>query len=489
MITTLLACCRPVKKAWSHSAFALILLSSATSFAAPAAPVADLDAWIQSETSVATAKLLANISPAGTATGAVIASPSRANPDYFYHWIRDAGLVMEVVQELSEQTFNKEEQQRYSKLMFDYVDFSRRNQLTANPSGGPSDGGLGEPKFNVDGSAFTKGWGRPQNDGPAIRANTLIRLANRLLTQGREDYVHAKLYDARIPAETVIKADLEYVSHHWREKSFDVWEEVFGQHFYTRMVQRRSLIQGADLADRLGDGAAASWYRSQAREIEGELLNHWDGQIIRATRDGGEFKASGLDTAVILGVLHAGLNDGFMSLTDDRVLSTVERIKNDFKGRYAINWRDTDFDGQLLGTAMGRYPEDKYTGYNSEGLGNPWYLLTNALGEFYYKAARRFSEDKQITVSKVNTRFFQSLPLAKHLQLRVGQVYGEKDAAFREIVRAMREAGDAALRRTKLHAASDGSLDEQMNRDNGYAQGARDLTWSYASMLTAIWAR
>src|SRR5688500_16671266 len=29
---------------------------------------------------------------------------------------------------------------------------------------------LGEPKFQADGSAFNDPWGRPQNDGPAIRA-------------------------------------------------------------------------------------------------------------------------------------------------------------------------------------------------------------------------------------------------------------------------------------------------------------------------------
>ena len=33
------------------------------------------------------------------------------------------------------------------------------------------------------------------------------------------------------------------------------------------------------------------------------------------------------------------------------------------------------------------------------------------------------------------------------------------------------------------------SLAEQINRDSGYMQGARDLTWSYAALLSAIRAR
>jgi len=45
------------------------------------------------------------------------------------------------------------------------------------------------------------------------------------------------------------------------------------------------------------------------------------------------------------------------------------------------------------------------------------------------------------------------------------------------------------LVRVKFHVDSDGQMSEQMNRWSGYLQGARDLTWSYASFLTALEAR
>src|SRR4051812_28414606 len=61
------------------------LLSSAASSGA-----ASFDSWLGFEANKAREGLLANISPAGTARGAVVASPSRAAPDYYYHWIRDA---------------------------------------------------------------------------------------------------------------------------------------------------------------------------------------------------------------------------------------------------------------------------------------------------------------------------------------------------------------------------------------------------------------
>ena len=63
------------------------------------------------------------------------------------------------------------------------------------------------------------------------------------------------------------------------------------------------------------------------------------------------------------------------------------------------------------------------------------------------------------------------------------------DPAFRDILAALRLAGDAELRRVRFHAASDGSLTEQFDRTNGFEKSARDLTWSYASFLTALQQR
>jgi glucoamylase len=41
----------------------------------------------------------------------------------------------------------------------DYVSSSARIQQIDNPSGSVTSGGLGEPKFNIDETAFTGAWG------------------------------------------------------------------------------------------------------------------------------------------------------------------------------------------------------------------------------------------------------------------------------------------------------------------------------------------
>ncbi|RYZ76521.1 MAG: hypothetical protein EOP05_04760, partial [Proteobacteria bacterium] len=49
--------------------------------------------------------------------------------------------------------------------------------------------------------------------------------------------------------------------------------------------------------------------------------------------------------------------------------------------------------------------------------------------------------------------------------------------------------GESFLDRVRIHGNPDGSLSEQINRDNGYMMGARELTWSHAETLHAIAAR
>lgn len=50
-----------------------------------------------------------------------------------------------------------------------YISAQASLQTVSDPSGGLSTGGLGEPKYNVDETAFTGDWCRPQRDGPALR--------------------------------------------------------------------------------------------------------------------------------------------------------------------------------------------------------------------------------------------------------------------------------------------------------------------------------
>lgn len=435
--------------------------------------------WMEEQADLSRLMMLRNISPSGAARGAVIASPSKSDPDYFYHWIRDAALVMNSVVRMYYSARTASDKSYYDQVLTDYIRFSRLNQLTKTITG------LGEPKFHADGRAFDGPWGRPQNDGPALRAITLSYLAFVWIREGKTKQVQEMLYDGKHPnaSNSIIKMDLEYVANHWQQKSYDLWEEISGYNFYTHMTQRRALVLGAQLASKLGDVHAASYYLKQAQGIQNYLASYWDPnrRIVVSTRErnkGIDYKSSGMDSSVILASLHSLGSDGFMSPIDDRLLSTFERITTTFKHIYAVN-----SNASYPAVAIGRYPEDRYNGHNSESEGNPWFLTTAGFGEFLHQAANLFQARGGITVNSVNYGFFKLMGL----ELQAGQ-YPKNHGQFAAILQALRQNGDAFIARAGFHSDR-GRMPEQINRNSGHSQGARDLTWSYASFLTAYWSR
>ena len=446
--------------------------------------------WISIEAGVSFTKLLANISPADAARGIMVASPSRQEPNYYFHWVRDAALSMDVIVRGGILVLPAAQR---TQMMDDYINLNLSMQKSSAPTG------LGEPKFNIDGTPWTLPWGRPQNDGAALRALSLSRYAEELLSNGQGAYVSAKLYDSAMPSSTVIKRDLEYVSHHWSEPSFDLWEEAKGDHFYTRIVQLAALRKGAEIAAAMNDPGAASFYSTQASAIEASLDGFWDNAgFFRSTINyvtDNRGKNSGLDSAVVLGVLHADLSMGgnlhgvHFAPSDSRVMATVERLEEAFHPIYAINDSSRFPD---IGTAIGRYPEDVYSGRSDVSYASPWILTTAAMAEYCYKLAYELdSSTVPFSINDINLRFINrvsgghlgSVVPTAGLNLNVGS------PEFNELVSDLVGLGDLYMKRIRLHLNGDGSLSEQMDRNSGFMTSARDLSWSYASFITAYWAR
>lgn len=116
-----------------------------------------LEDWIQGQRNTSFRYILDNIGPNGTnaketAPGTVLASPSREGPNYYYQWVRDAAITMgDVVEE-----YSKTGDPNLREIIDYYTDLQGILQNTFNPSGGYTTGGLGEPKFLVDGAPFTE---------------------------------------------------------------------------------------------------------------------------------------------------------------------------------------------------------------------------------------------------------------------------------------------------------------------------------------------
>lgn len=426
--------------------------------------------WIQLQSVMAQQRLFANISPEGTLKGTVVASPSRQDPDYFFHWTRDAALVMDTVRRLGQGPKTTPQfVEKTNSALFDFVILSRLHQMTEAP------GDLGEPKYHVDGRPYTGPWGRPQNDGPALRAITLSYWALELLEQNQGSFVAQWLYSKNSPSSAVVSRDLQYVEATWKDPSFDLWEETYGDQFYTLATQRKALWLGAILAERMGDLSRSQELLSQAEEVSAKMETFfWSekGIVFPLLNQKGGLtgKNSHLDIAIALSALHAEIPGASFGVEDLRILESTLSLAEAFSSLYPLNKTYSQY-----APAIGRYPEDVYGGSHFNH-GNPWFLTTFATAELHYRIAR------SQTLNFDSPRWRRVIQRSARLA-RVSRSTNEPAKI------TLKKIGDAYLLRALSHTDQQGSMAEQFDKHNGYMTSARDLTWSYSAFLTALMAR
>lgn len=493
------------------------------------------DSWQTSRLAAATSQTLrqepsSRVRPGSTRITTSNASPHVPRPARRFRpltlsspGIRDAALTASTLVSLYDHASSTPSSLASSPPLFAilsaYIALTQRLQHTPNPSGPSlphSLSGLDEPKFHANGSAFTSSWGRPQRDGPALRALALMafvravnasnpewwageRRASRGEGEGDGGRFFDRLYSATMPASSPIKADLEYVSHFWRESGFDLWEEVYGAHFFTAVVQHRALREGAELAAAFGDQGAGEWYARQAGLLRASLHGFWDEERGRLVQTLGS-RRSGLDCGILLGALHgnaavrAGGESDVYPPWSDEVLVSLLQLVEDQRRRFPINAARGPEDEQdvLRGVGIGRYPEDIYDGYgNAPNGGNPWFLCTSSVSEILYHVSDHLSTAKHLNVTDRGLPFWQALlsTSPSYLTVQPSTTYTPADEVFSEAVRRLHEVGDGFLAVVRRHADADGALSEQFDRMTGFERGARDLTWSYGAFLQAVWAR
>ena len=463
------------------------------------------DSWIAKTKITAENFIVAAIAPEGGSPGSVMASPSRGDPshpvsqNYFYHWKRDSALTMKEVFYLAMGAKAKgdvNKMNKYFGLLSDYASFSRGLQLTPNLSSDIDhngvrnvDGrGVGDPKFNMNGTAYWGEWMRPQNDGPALEALTLMLYARALIADGKMDQVLKTLYNPTLPANTVIKVNLEATAKYWSEQSGNVWEDKKGDHFFTRLAQWKAMKEGADFARLMNDPFAADHYSQIAATIQptlNQFFNPADGYIhATVNQTSGIDKGASLDAEILFAVIHSAELGQPFSILDDRVMATLLKLEQSFMPIYAINKIKTSAAGEPLGTAIGRNQEDKYNGYTTDAtsLGNPWFISTLGMAEAYYQFRNALNIVGNITVSPLNVNFLNAIGMSKHLT--PGMVIKKGSVQWSDLVVSAKQKGDGFIQRSKFHSAADGHFSEQFNRDTGTEEGVADLTWSNDAFLS-----
>ncbi|KAJ4482344.1 glycoside hydrolase family 15 protein [Lentinula aciculospora] len=430
--------------------------------------------YIQREGPLAQAGLLANIGSkgsqaSGAAPGIVIASPSTSNPNYLYTWTRDAALVFKViVDQYGRSPVTRDISLR--ALIDDYAYAQAKLQEMENPSGNITTGGLGEPKFNIDLTAFTGSWGRPQRDGPALRAITLITYANWLLDNSNSSHAN--------DIWPTIQLDLNYVADNWNKTGFDLWEEISSSSFWTTAAQHRALRQGATLAKILGKEDLLEKYSTHADNTLCFLQSYWnpDSSYITSNTGGGR---SGIDANSILASIHtfdpsAGCDAITFQPCSDKALSNLKVYVDSFRNIYGINEGFSDNEA----IATGRYPEDVYMG------GNPWYLTTFAVAEQLYDSLSVWDSQGLLTITPISLSFFQQFSS----DVQAGE-YQARTETYKKLTSKIHAFADGFVTTNGRYTPDIGSLAEQYGKDDGKPASARNLTWSYASAITSFLAR
>ena len=105
--------------------------------------------------------------------------------------------------------FQKTKESKYFEYIINYIENESKVQDLKTLSG------LGEPKINIDCTPFNGEWGRPQNDGPALRGIMMLKIID----------IFKFNYDIDKLIRPIIIKDIEYLLQNYDKVSFDLWEE------------------------------------------------------------------------------------------------------------------------------------------------------------------------------------------------------------------------------------------------------------------------
>ena len=384
-----------------------------------------------------------------SAPGCILASPSYTQvpptQDYVYNWTRDAAVV---AIELANGTLPT------NQPLIDYVQFAQTCQ-----NSGTAAGHFDRASFLIDG-AFRDGW-TDQTDGPALQTRAILQLYGQLDAP------------AQAAASAVIAANLNFLENAYQGKTFNLWEEESGYSFFARAVQLKCFQDIT--ANNLGI-PVPGWLANAIPWLRNALQDHWNANggyyqsVIPAPGDKAPYDPN---SDIVMAAIY-----GAVDVTDTKLLATAALLRNQWNLAssayyYPINGADHQ---RGIGPMMGRYPGDSYDGSNDQsGIDHPWAICTCNFAELYYRLANEITAAKAIPLDANSAEFFN----------QVGVTASSTPAAAATELQA---AADQMLQAIIFHS-DHLELSEQFDANTGYEKSVSNLSWSYASFLSAVRAR
>lgn len=396
-----------------------------------------------------------------SAPGCIIASPSyqgdlqAVNQDYVFNWTRDAAIAATELAAAKMPTAPG----NGSRALAEYVTFAD----TCQNSGASN---VGRACYTIEGAP--REW-TDQSDGPALQTSAILQAFPQLDPQAQD------------LARTVIDANVDYVLNVYQDQTWNLWEERYGYSFFARSAQLRCLRRIADNTYGISTPAAIP---SAVTWLEEALQDHWhDGYYVTVLSpppgQGGTPDTSsppGYDPNI--DIVMASVY-GAVPCTDTRLLATAAQLRWQWADSqsprfYPINGADSV---RGLGPLLGRYPDDSYDGDTRDHVlgGHPWALCTCNFAELYYNLAGEVAASRAVPIDPFSSTFFDQIGI-------------DAGTPWRNAVARLRGAGDKMLFAVIYHS-DHLELSEQFDATDGYEKSVRNLTWSYASFLSAVRAK
>src|SRR5580700_7303901 len=381
--------------------------------------------------------------------GCVLASPSWENTatnvlqDYVYNWTRDAAIA---AIELAAGPLPT------TQPLNDYVQFAQTCQNSASGIGH-----FDRASFLINGTP--RNW-TDQTDGPALQTLAIVRLYAQLDAP------------ARATANAVIAANLNFLQDAYQGQTWNLWEEEYGNSFFARSVQLQCFQ--AIAANTAGIGVPA-WLSTAIPWLQNALASHWNDQCYQSVLPvPADYRAPyDPNIDIVMAAIY-----GAIPVTDTKLLATAAQLRSQWADPgstyfYPINGADQQ---RGIGPMLGRYPGDVYDGDTDAQAGDhPWAVSTANVAELYYRLAGKIIFGGTVPFDSLSAGFFS--------QVRVDASTTPAAAAA-----ALQAAGDQMLQAVIFHS-DNLELSEQFDATTGYEKSVSNLTWSYASFLSAVRAR
>jgi glucoamylase len=381
--------------------------------------------------------------------GCVLASPSWENTatdvsqDYVYNWTRDAAIA---AIELSAGPLPT------SQPLIDYVQFAQTCQNSASGIGH-----FDRASFLIN--ATPRDW-TDQTDGPALQTLAILQMFAQL--------------DAptQATANAVIAANLNFLQDAYQGETYNLWEEEYGASFFARSVQLRCFQA---ITANTGAIPVPDWLLAAIPWLQNALASHWNGQYYQSMLPVPTDYRAPYDPNI--DIVMAAIY-GAIPVTDTQLLATAAQLRSqwddpDSKYFYPINGADQQ---RAIGPLLGRYPGDVYDGDTDAQVGDhPWAVSTANFAELYYRLAAQVTTAGTVPLDSLSAGFFS-------------QVGVEVSTAPAAAATALQGAGDQMLQALVFHS-DNLELSEQFDATTGYEKSVSNLSWSYASYLSAVRAR